>query len=94
MPSDHQHLVAGDEIAQDIGVRKDSAEHERPGDDPALVDWFGRKEVAAAKCCFGDERAGNAVGDGIHELELAMDYMTESSEAPLGSTRPIWLAAI
>jgi hypothetical protein len=32
------------------------------------------------------------VGDRVHELEVALDQVTERSEAPFGRTRPIFAA--
>ncbi len=66
MPGDDEKLVAGEEVPDDIGIRKDRAEHQRPRDDAAAVHRVRGKHVLAAENGFSDQCAGDAVSDRVH----------------------------
>jgi len=54
MPGDDEKLVAGEEVPDDIGIRKNGAEHEGPRDDAAAVHRVRGKQVLAAENGFSD----------------------------------------
>ena len=70
MPSQDEEFVVRDKFAEDVGVRKDRAQHERPGDDALPIQRSRAEHVLSAKRGLGDERAGYAVSDGIHVESL------------------------
>src|ERR1700730_13684794 len=97
MPGDHQHAVARENFAQNVRVGKNRAEHQRPGDDAALVHMEWREKMAGAKSGFGNEVAGDAVSDGVHILRLIPlrgSYRTEIKGEVLANTRPTRFAGI
>jgi len=71
MPGNDEQLIAGENIPDDIGIRKNRAQHEGPGDDSAAVHRMRGKHVLAAKNCLPDQCAGDAVCDGVHRSVLA-----------------------
>ena len=76
MPGDHQQVVAGENIAQDVAVRKNCAEHQYPGDDSCTAHRLRRKHAVSRAECFADERACNAVRDGIHRQRSGIFAVT------------------
>src|ERR1700730_11257372 len=70
MPGEDQERVLGKNVAEDIGVRKDGAEHQRPRDDAPAAHRMRDKQILAAEDSFSDQRAGDAVGDGVHSESL------------------------
>jgi hypothetical protein len=66
MPGQQQQLVVRKHIAKHVRVRENCAQHQCPGDNAPLIDRDGRKKVAAAKGCFADKRASDAMSDGVH----------------------------
>jgi len=49
---------------------KNRAEHERPSDDSLAIQWLRAEHVLPAKRGLGDERARDAVSDGVHAGSL------------------------
>ena len=71
VPSDHQEFIVRENIPDDVGIRKDRAEHQRPGDDAAALHGVRGKHVLAAEDRFSDQCAGDAMGDRVHRSSLS-----------------------
>ena len=72
MPGKNQQLVARNYVAKNVGVRKNRAEHQRPGRDPRAVHGEGQHFVAAENR-FADQRSGDPVGDGVQWRKSLQD---------------------
>lgn len=66
VPGDHQQFVVREKIAQRVAIRKNRAGHQRPGDHTARVHRAQREHFVAVENRFGDQRAGDSVGNCIH----------------------------
>ena len=70
VPRQNKKIIVREKIAEDVGVGKDRAEHERPGDDSLTIQRLRAEHVLPAKRSLGNERAGYAERDGIHAGSL------------------------
>jgi len=68
MPGDYQQLVVRNHVAQYIDVRKNRSRHQRPGDDAFRIHRPRGKHFVATEQRFADQRTGNSVSDGVHDL--------------------------
>ena len=66
MPGHDQHFVLGEKFAERIGIRKNGAEHERPGEDSAAIHGTPGKQLVAGEQALAKKGTGNPMGDGIH----------------------------
>src|SRR5882762_4339713 len=72
MPGDDQQLVAGKEVPEYIGIRKNSAQHQRPCEDASAVHRVRRKHVLTSEHRLPDQCPRNAVCNGVHGLSLSV----------------------
>jgi len=68
MPRHDQHVVALEPAAKDVGVWKNGAEHQRPGDDALPIHRATGEHVVAPENGFADQCARDAVSDCVHLL--------------------------
>src|SRR5260370_15920546 len=71
MQSENQQLVTRNEVPEDIGIREDRADHERPSEDSPAVHRVRSKHVLAAEHGFSDQSASDAMSDRIHYSSLS-----------------------
>src|SRR5690349_6963615 len=69
MPRHDQHVVMLEPAAKHIGVGKNRAEHQRPGDDPSRTHRAAREHFVATKDCLTNQCAGDSVSDCVHRSE-------------------------
>ena len=70
VPGKNQHAIPGEHVAKDVGIRKDGAQHERPGDDALPGHWALGDQVLTPEKRFADQRAGDPVCNRVHVLWL------------------------
>ena len=83
VPGDDEQFISGKEIPENVGVRKDGAEHQRPGDDAAAVHRMRSEHVLAAEDGLADQRPGDAMCDCVHRLSLSDTLRTRHTSGRL-----------
>jgi hypothetical protein len=82
VPSQNQHRIVGKPVAKNVRIRKDRAEHHRPGDDAGAIHGLGREQVFAVEDRFADQRAGDSVSDCVHSFCLDKAFPSNGSIFP------------
>jgi len=70
VPGDDQQIVIREDVAENVCVRKDCPEHQRPSDDAASARGTPCEHVLPAEQRFADQRSGDSVSDGVHAGSL------------------------
>ena len=71
MPRDDEQLIAREKIPDDIGIRKNRAEHQRPSDDSPAIHRARGEHIFAAENGLPNQCAGDPMYDRIHRSFLA-----------------------
>src|SRR5207247_1505232 len=94
MPGENEQIVAGDDVANNVRIRKNRPKRCGCGDDagccharPVLGGLWQQQEILAAEQCLPQQRARNPVRDRVHPGQR-----TASSGEVFAITRPTRLA--
>src|SRR6266446_7536216 len=71
VPGENEEIVVREKVAEDVGVREDRTEHQRPRDDALAIHRLCAEHVLPAEGSLGYKCAGDTVRDGVHPGSLA-----------------------
>src|SRR6266404_3344307 len=99
MPGHDEEIVVREKFPEYVGVREGRAQHQRPGNDSLAIHRLCAEHVLPAESRLRDQRARDAVSDGIHAgkstglLDWSAVQRTARSGEPLAKTLPTRRAA-